>query len=156
MAELAKTKVRGFHPEDLPELIERMRKPDWDEVEAAHGEVPGALASSIQASTVVWSAEVEGRLACVFGCAPISGVLGRSAAPWMLGTHVVDQNPGALMRLTPAYIGLMRESYPHLLNYVDARNTRSVRWLRRMGFEIHPAQPYGVAQLPFHLFEMKR
>jgi hypothetical protein len=42
-----------------------------------------------------------------------------------------------------------------LENVVDARNTKSIRWLRRMGFEVLPAAPLGVEGRPFHLFVME-
>jgi hypothetical protein len=31
-----------------------------------------------------------------------------------------------------------------------------VRWLRRIGFTLHPAEPLGPLGVPFHRFEMER
>ena len=38
---------------------------------------------------------------------------------------------------------------------VDARNARAIRWLRWLGFRIHPAEAHGIQGLPFHRFEMR-
>ena len=124
-------------------------------MEAAAGSVEWALVESVKASVVLYAVDINGELACLFGCAPINGMLGLRAAPWLLGTDVLDRHPSALMRHTAPYLAQMQRRYPHLLNYVDARNTRSIRWLKRLGFVIHPARPFGVAQLPFHYFEMR-
>ena len=73
----------------------------------------------------------------------------------MLGTPLLDQHARVLVRLTPVYIGRMLGAFPHLLNYVHAGNTTSVRWLRRLGFTLAEPQPYGARGELFHQFEMR-
>jgi hypothetical protein len=150
-----KVEVRFLQPGDMEVLLANLRQADYDEVLASAGNVERTVLESPGHS--VWSLAflVNGELACVIGLAPLDGLLGRRAAPWMMGTDVLDRHPGALMKVCPRYIAGMLSTYPHLLNFVDARNTRSVRWLKRLGFTLFPAVPYGAAQLPFHLFEMK-
>jgi len=46
--------------------------------------------------------------------------------------------------------------YSHLENWVDARNTKAINWLRWLGFTVHDPVPFGVAGLPFHRFDMRR
>lgn len=140
---------------DLLHLHGNMRKADWDEVEAAAGDVRAALLDGAEASLWVDACLINGELACVFGVAPLRGLLGKQAAPWMLGTPLIDKHPSVLITESKRYRDRMLSEYPHLLNCVDARNKKSIRWLRWLGFTIHPAEPYGEAQLPFHLFEMK-
>ena len=41
-----------------------------------------------------------------------------------------------------------------MFNYVDARHTDAIRWLKWLGFTLHPATPYGPFDLPFHKFTM--
>lgn len=114
-----------------------------------------ALLDGAEASLWVDACLINGELACVFGVAPLRGLLGKQAAPWMLGTPLIDKHPSVLISESRKYVARMLSQYPHLFNCVDARNKRSIRWLKWLGFTIHPAAPYGVAQLPFHLFEMK-
>lgn len=150
-----KVEVRFIQPGDIEAILAGLRQADYDEALAGLGDVAQAVLGSPKQSNWTLTFLVNGELACVMGLAPLDGMLGRRGVPWMLGTDVVDRHPGALMKTCPRYIAGMLTQYPHLLNFVDARNTKSIRWLRRLGFTIHPAQPYGVAQLPFHLFEMR-
>lgn len=147
--------VRPLRAGDVEALLEGMRQADREEVTAASGSVEHALLEGVRNSNWVQAATIDGGLACIFGCAPLDGLLGRRGVPWMLGTDLLDRHPSALMRHCRGYVAGMTDTYPHLLNFVDARNTRSIRWLKRLGFTVHPATPYGVQQLPFHLFEMK-
>lgn len=147
--------IRPVTQDELLHLLGNMRKADWDEVEAAAGDVRAALLDGAEASLWVDACLINGELACVFGVAPLRGLLGKQAAPWMLGTPLIDKHPSVLISESRKYAARMLSQYPHLLNCVDARNKRSIRWLKWLGFTIHPANPYGAAQLPFHLFELK-
>lgn len=146
---------RAATEDDIRHLHDNMRKADWDEVEAATGDVMRALLASFRTSNWAEACVINGELACVIGLAPLRGLLGRVAAPWMLGTPVIDRNRSVLINESKRYRDRMLSEYPHLLNCVDARNKKSIRWLRWLGFTIYPAKPYGDAQIPFHLFEMK-
>lgn len=151
----AKIELRFAREGDAELLLANMRQADYNEVMAAVGEVENTVHESIVCSNWTIAATADGELLCLFGLAPIDGLLGRRAAPWLLGTNLLDRYPGALMKHCRRYVAGMLHTYPHLLNFVDARNRRSIRWLRELGFTIHPAVPYGPQQLPFHLFEMK-
>ena len=98
-----------------------------------------------------WSCLVDGEPVAVFGVTP-PAMLGGAAIPWLVGS--VHLNPRLLLR--PAREVLDGWDFEHLENWVDARNTKAVRWLRWLGFTIHPAGPYGVMGLPFHRFERLR
>ena len=138
---------------DIEALLADMRQCDRDEVLAASGDVEDAVAESVRMSETLNVLTLDGALACMFGLVALPEVSPESAAPWMLGTAVLDRRPSVLVRHGLHYVEAMNARYPHLMNYVDARNTRSIRWLKRMGFMFHPAEPYGVAGLPFHLFQ---
>lgn len=141
---------------DVKQLLAEMRTADWEEVMAASGDIETSVVDGVVSSAWCLSAFINGELAAIFGLAPLDGVLGSRAAPWMLGTPVLDRHPSVLMRSCRPYVAYMIQNYPHLLNYVDARNEKSKRWLKALGFTLHPAEPYGVEQRPFHLFEMRR
>lgn len=151
----AKIEIRFLRDGDLEALLANIRPADRDEVMASSGKLEETLVESVRTSNWVVVGLADDELACIFGLAPIDGLLGRRAAPWMLGTPVLDKHPGALMKRCRRYVDGMLHTYPHLLNFVDARNKRSIRWLKHLGFTIHPPVPYGAQQLPFHLFEMK-
>lgn len=143
--------------EDVWELARNMRDQDREELHASSGEdIVHILRESYKYSDWTMAGRVNGELACLFGVRGSTTMICNFGVPWMLGTPVLEKHPGALMRHCAGYVALMAERYPLLMNWVDARNTRSIRWLKRLGFEVHPAVPHGKARLPFHKFERHR
>lgn len=135
-------------------LARNLRQRDRDEVEASVGsDIVGAIRAAMDASgDLCWAVDdSQGHLAWIIGCAAVCPGLG---SPWLLGTDLATAMPGVLTKLTKGHIAEMLTVYPQLVNFVDARNADSVRWLARLGFTIHDPVPYGVAGLPFHRFTM--
>lgn len=141
------------------ELIEAMephvRQADIEELRAAGGNTPGeAMREGLRMSMEAWIGLVDGEPICCFGVNAVS-LLGRSGVPWMIGTDRIDRHAAGFLRRCRPVVQGWSESFDLLWNYVDARNTRAIRWLRWLGFEILPAQAYGLLGLPFHRFEMR-
>ncbi len=152
---MADVDIRDTTVKDVAVLAARMRASDRREVAAyGHTDVMRAVTSSVANSVLCWSAFIDDELAAILGAAPLS-VMGGVGSPWMLGTDVLTRHSRVLVSQTPAYIDRMLVAFPHLLNFVHAENTTSVRWLRRLGFTIHPAMPFGELGAPFHKFEMR-
>lgn len=111
--------------------------------------------ASVDHSLYCWSAvDQDGRLVAMLGVVA-ADLLGGLGVPWMLGTDLVEQQQRALVRLSRAYIPRMMQALPKLVNYVDARNERAIRFLRHAGFYVAKAEPHGPLGLPFHPFIMK-
>ena len=149
--------IRPVRDGDIDALLADIRPQDLAEADALFGpgKIRGALTDSLASSAMAWTGEAPDGLAWMFGVAPAQGLLGDIGLPWMVGTRLVDRERRALTLLTPAYIARMLAAFPILTNIVDARNTKSIRWLRHVGFELMPATPMGAAGLPFHLFTMR-
>lgn len=146
--------VRPVEPGDAQALAAGLRQQDRAELDAAgHPDHLHTIRVSVSMSDWSRTATVDGEVACIFGVAPIGGLLDPRGVPWMLGTDLVPQNRRALARLAPQYIRSMLQTYPHLLNTVHARNTLAVRWLARAGFTLHA--PHDHNGEPFQLFEMR-
>lgn len=145
--------IRPYAAGDIEKLHADLRPADAAEIEALAG--PGrtraTLLQSVEVSTLVWSHYLGDDLLSVFGVAPLNLLAGEGAV-WLMGTRLLERHPSALVRQAPEYISRMRQVFPRLVNAVDARNTKSVRWLRRLGFTLLPARPMGAAGLPFHPF----
>ena len=131
-----------------------MRECDAAEVRACGHDPLEAARRSVAQSLLCWSAFEGDKLICILGCAPISLVSG-IGSPWMLGTPLLDKHSRILVRVTPRYIGTMLKAFPHLVNYVHTHNHTSKRWLRRIGFTLEEAAPFGALGEAFHRFEMK-
>jgi len=132
-----------------------LRAADREEVWAvAHLQPQAALRESIASSAAAWTGMADGEPVCVFGVVPAS-ILGGIGIPWMLGSDGVVKHQRAFLRRNKRYVEAMLEMYPLLINFVDARNTIAIRWLRWLGFEIREAKPYGVEGLPFHQFDRR-
>lgn len=132
-------------------VAEDMRECDRQEVRATSGDSPGvALLRSMKGS--VWSYACLDKDWVPFAIFGLSDLMPGVGCPWMLATDRLAANSRWFLRATISVVASMHERHPLLVNYVDARNTASIRWLEWAGFKIHPAMPYGVEGLPFHLF----
>lgn len=152
---MAEVLIRLTEAGDAEHLAQHLRPADAREVRAyGHTDPVHACQRSVAHSVLCWSAFIDGELAAILGCAPVSVVSG-IGSPWMLGTPVLDAHARVLVRVTPGYIAKMLKAFPHLVNYVHVENVTSVRWLRRLGFTVHAAQPFGALGEPFHPFEMR-
>jgi len=152
--------VRFAEVEDADAIEPWLRPADYDELVAATGpDVLGQLREAVQLSygrlgRMAFTAEHDGEIVALFGFVP-KGQLSDTAFPWMVGTAGLERIPGMLKRLTALYCGVTLAEYPLLVNYVDARNEVSIRWLKSVGFTLLAKERFGVAGLPFHRFEMR-
>jgi len=147
--------VRAPQPGDVEQLVANMRDQDVAEVRAAgRDDLAAVVHESIAMSQLCWTVTVDGELACILGLSVQGTVLAPIGVPWMLGTPLVPANRRPLAKLTPRYIERMLQAAPHLVNFVHARNTVAVHWLKKVGFHLRPATPHGPRGELFHLFEM--
>jgi hypothetical protein len=147
--------IRPATDDDAHALAPVMRAADRLEAEAATGDSPlNALRMSLARSTEAWAGTADGDIVCLFGVAPLC-LLGGEACPWLLGSDLVERHAMAFARRNRPMVRRWSAQFPVLRNYVDARHTVAIRWLRWMGFTLQPPVPYGPAQLPFHPFEMR-
>jgi len=148
--------VRAVTPDDVVELVVKMRQADVDELHALGIlDLVAAVRASVAHSAFSYAFVIDGALACIIGVAPAAGMFDPEGFPWMLGTDVVTRHQRVLMRTCRPYIQQMLRAYPHLFNYVHAENHRAVRWLKRIGFTLEPAAPWGPMGAPFHRFDMR-
>lgn len=144
-------------PGDCEHLAANLRAADVAEVEGATGstDMLACIKASVDASLYCWSAvDQDEQLVAMVGIVP-ADLLSGLGVPWMLGTDLVERHQRALVRLSRSYIPSMRQALPKLVNYVDARNERAIRFLRHAGFYVGKDEPHGPFGLPFHPFIMK-
>lgn len=136
-------------------LAANLRESDADELRACGIANPfEAIDSSVKRSLLCWAGTVDGELCCLMGVTTLDLLAGHGS-PWMLGTPALNRHSRILVRLTPDYISRMLRVFPLLTNHVHAKNTTSVRWLRRVGFTLDEPAPFGPFGEMFHRFEMR-
>ena len=150
-----KVEIREVEEGDVAVLVRNMREHDIQEVNAAtHMGLRNAVQTSVIMSTYSKTGLVNDELVCMWGVCPIS-LLSGSGSPWMLGTNLITEKQRIFLRRSKPWLDDIRKDYRYLENFVDARNTMSIKWLKWLGFEMDEAEPYGIHGEPFHKFTME-
>lgn len=150
----ARASIGQVLPGDAELLAATVRESDRMEIMRAEGRPPlPAIRDSISFSTLTWSARSpKGQLLFIAGVCPAGP--GR-AVPWLIGTTTVDREKKAFMRAAKSILREMR-SLGTLINFVDAKNARSIEWLKRLGFTVlDEPVPMGPMGAPFYPFIMR-
>lgn len=138
----------------MPLLASALRPADKAECEALGHTVGEVLADSLAISVEAWTALEDGAPIAMWGLTAPS-FLGRVATPWLLTGEGVERHKKVFLRETRWWVherALLM--FPHLLNVVDARYTRALRWLKWLGFTVHEPAPFGVLGRPFCIVEL--
>lgn len=137
--------LRAVEPGDAEWFAARMRQSDKDELTAASGpDLERTLRLSVAHSRDMAAVAMLGdEPIALFGFAPW-GLMSQIASPWLVGTDALLKQGRALNRLGRDYCARATSEFPVLVNYVDVRNTASVRWLRGLGFKMDAPAPFGV------------
>ncbi len=87
----------------------------------------------------------------MFGVVPLTKTIG---IPWMVATDELTLHKRFFVQHAPEYIKQMMYFYPDgLINYIDARNTVHIAYIKHFGFEVTGFMAdYGHAKLPFYRF----
>ncbi len=143
--------------EHAARLAPRLRRADLDEAFAvARLDGLTALAISFRRSSLAVTCMAGDIPVAMCGAAP-ENASGRSALPWLMASHDIENHAVAFLRQSRRHVRLMLAQHPMLHNWVDARHHAALHWLQWLGFRIDPRpEPYGDLGLPFHHFEMRR
>jgi hypothetical protein len=144
--------------EGVEYISENLREADREETYASsgHRQYHDTLRLGLAGSrSCVMALTACGEPVALLGVVTVS-VLYSVGSPWMLATDRAYSFRRAFIECGRVYTAAMLGVYESLENHVDARNQRSIDWLRRLGYVIGPAKPYGALGLPFHLFRRGR
>jgi hypothetical protein len=148
--------IRAATACDARDLAPRLRAADVLEIEAGSGRTPiDVLACSIARS--LWSEAllIDGRVEALGGLGAMSILLG-PGVPWLMGSDALTASPRWFLRQSRRQVERMSRQYGRLVNWVDARNAASIRYLGHLGFVLDPPAPWGAAGLPFRRFHKER
>jgi hypothetical protein len=139
---------------DVVLIAGRMRQSDRDEIMASDGASPiEGLERGIDTSRLCHTVVFKGVPIAMFGVVPAED---GSGSLWLLGTDELDNLATCFGRTSRKIIRQLLEVYPHLFNYVDARNQKTIDWLTWCGAEFSEAKPYGVEKRMFKRFDFKK
>lgn len=153
---MAVAEVLPVTADDVATILPIVRQADIEEITEALGIPMGrALLDAVTGSLNAKKIVVDGLVVAVFGDAPYS-ILGSIGVPWLISTIHVERHARAFLKVCKPEVQGMLTRHRHLMNYVDARNTAAIRWLKWLGFTFAPAAPYGARRFPFHQFTLDR
>ena len=130
---------------DASYVAQRLREADRQEIAAVTPTDPlVALQASLRAGPAWVCVDDQDQPFALFG----NGF----ASPWMLGTEGIEGNWRWFLRNTPEIVRLMQGDHPVIVNAVDARNERHVRWIKWAGFTLLAPTPgpFGHPFIPFY------
>lgn len=159
---MARTNIRFTNAtqELVNKMMGHLRACDQMECEASSGSTAEAsLQYGFDASDLKWVMLYGEEPVICFGAAPYPDDPS-IGVPWALATNTLENDRAAKLafaRIGKIYVGKMLAKYYHLINFVDARNTKAINWLKWCGFKVDiMSTPYGVSQKPFYKFEKIR
>lgn len=134
-------------------IAANMRPADVEELRAVNGCTPAAaMRAALTLPGERWAAYVEDRAVAAFGVS-LRAALGGRGVPWFLGTPEVDRLMLSATRAAHRFVSRWAAQHQLLENYVDGRNGKVMRWLRRLGFEVAPSA--GAALTPARHFMLR-
>ena len=142
--------IRPATAEDAVELAKTMRPEDAAEVYASGGFDPAtAVLESFRLSVNPQVALIDGELAAMWGVAPINLATGFGVV-WMLTGAAVWKAPLLFLRASKREVERLASHWNCLVNAIDARYERAVRWAKWLGLKVDAPRPFGFLGLPFH------
>ena len=146
-------------PKDGEALATRLRPVEADEVRASSGKEPAdVIRESLAASDEAWAIRFNGELALIFGVVLLddSVLTGRIGVAWLLTTDLVERFPKAFWVLSRRMLRFLLERWDALVNAIDVRHEKAIRWAKRLGFHLDEPQPFGAAGLDFQPFRVTK
>ena len=146
-----KPHLRVATEQDCIYLSENLRKEDYQEIKAVSGLPPlASLIIGLRISDVpLVICDENNKPVAMLGVVP-QGLFG---VIWMVGTEELKKISLSFIKNCKGVCDVLQKNYQLLCNFVDARNTLHINWLKWMGFSfINKHQRYGVERRLFYEF----
>jgi hypothetical protein len=148
--------VRDAEAGDIGSLALTMRRADREEIWAQSRSAPEeSLKYAFEHSELALTVIHDGKIAAMFGIVPISLISNR-AIIWLLSSEEVPKMGLTFAKYSRPFIKMFLNLYPVLENWVDARYTKALSWLKFCGFTVEAAEPIGIDRLPFNHVIIRR
>ncbi len=141
--------------DDVNYIADNLRESDMNELIAARGQgidIHEIVETAWRLSVLCWVAvNDEQEPIMIWGATPVDATHGLGS-PWLLGTEEIYKYGKVLLHEIPAYVTKLHEKFPCLINRIDARNTKTIKWLQYLGFSVEDPVPHGPYGMPFRFF----
>jgi hypothetical protein len=143
--------------DDVRRIACHLRPEEALEIEASTGgmDPEQALLESLLRSCWSWIVRDDDGPLVLFGVS-VASLMDERTFVWAIPNQRVSEHRIALARASRGVIAELVKAFGPLTNWVDARHTTSLRWLRWLGAEIEEPQPFGPLGLPFHKICLRR
>ena len=151
--ELMKSHFRAAKADDVYVLYPKIREVDVEEVKATIGlNIKDGLMASYETSDETYTMVADdGDLVGMFGLTKTADPL--ISVVWMLCTERLPQYSKTFIKLSKQWVIEQNKKHSILMNYVDARNITSIKWLKHLGFVlIKRVEQFGIGKKPFYEF----
>lgn len=144
--------------EDIQRLSIVVRPEDKAELTAVSGkDTKDSIEDSMLESVKCYSVYYDDKILAIFGIGLYSP-LQKIGTPWAVFANDIDKHKVSLIKISRNWMDyLLSGVFNSLENWVDARNTRAIDYIRAIGFTVsEKPQPYGYEKLPFYFFSRGR
>lgn len=145
--------LRRASRRDCEAVAADLRPADLAELSASDGDARAAVVRGWLASpSYCWAGfDERGRALGIFGVYTENWYW---SCPWLVGTNALADHRREFAAVSFRVFPRLRERFPNMRNFVDARNAASIRWLSRLGFSFGEAVARGPLGLPFLPFRI--
>lgn len=139
--------------EDARAVAANIRDADARECDALLALPPSiALPMMIGPGVRTLRSSLEDAIFGMGGVRPVEGVPGL-ATVWFVGTNEIQNHKREFLLDSRLYVDEVQQDFRVLTNFVDARNTSHIRWLKWLGFKLfNRVERWGARSLPFYEF----
>jgi len=132
-------------------IAAHMREADKQEVQAVTNKDPKtAMLNGYSVSERPMTVTVDDVPAAMYGVVRVDKNTG---CVWMLGTDEVTKANFSFLKASHGFLADAFTGYNMLFNYIDARNTVHINWIKWLGFSIINKHPeYGYEKRLFYEF----
>ncbi len=146
--------VRQAIRADVAHLASKIRKADRDEIKASDNVRPSeALLAPFNYKGAITFSVIgtdKEHVIAMFGSVP-SPEKGYGVA-WLLSSEELFNYKKEFIKQCPKWVNKLGKPYKYIYNFVDVRNTKTLKWLKYLGFkQIETIENYGYAKKPFML-----
>lgn len=142
--------LRQATKEDLISLAPRLRQADKDEFIANMGLPPELiLPEAMLEGTCTGSVNEMSEVIMALGSHPVEGS-DNTAVVWMVSSDDIFDYPSRFAAISKAAMEGLHQDHELLVNFIDARNTKHIQWLKWLGFKmVRRIDKFGPFSLPF-------